>query len=366
MEFTFFTDLDEKALPESDINSLTDNVLESYLSSNVDTLEAYISNLLGVNVNIKNSDFIINPISSTGVSLSEGLDPHYLIPIETFLSGSLPSFEVTVFFDDLTGKDEFDDEFNLLFKDGYTFELKLQLDTSGIYSIFNAPEDLKLNDHQALLLADGHLIVKTQEKSDFLDKYFYLFDPGSSYIGKIEPTIIVSNVDISDDSGISDTDFITNNATQTITGTLSKPLATGDILYGSIDNGKNWIDITTPVDGVSGVSGAAIEWTGATLVGSSSILFKITYDGSIDSVTTGSTAYILDTLPPTFTSGETAESINENIGAGQVIYTVTSNDTADISDGVKYSLKSGSDSGLFSIDENSGTVSLTANPNYET
>ena len=74
----------------------------------------------------------------------------------------------------------------------------------------------------------------------------------------------------------------------------------------------------------------------------------------------------LDEVAPTITSGGTATSIAENSGAGQVIYTVTSTDTVDTSAGVTYSLKTGGDASLLTIDTGTGAVKLTANPNYET
>ncbi|MBM3273147.1 hypothetical protein FJY94_07895, partial [Candidatus Kaiserbacteria bacterium] len=109
------------------------------------------------------------------------------------------------------------------------------------------------------------------------------------------PTQTVSAVDISADTGTSATDFLTKTASQTITGTLSGALASGDILYGSVDNGANWINIT------SKVSGTAISWDGATLSGSSTILFKVADAAGNDSATSGSTAYVLDTIAPTLT-----------------------------------------------------------------
>jgi len=73
----------------------------------------------------------------------------------------------------------------------------------------------------------------------------------------------------------------------------------------------------------------------------------------------------LDEVAPTITSGTTATAINENSGAGQVIYTATATDTADISGGVTFSLKAGSDAGL-TINPTTGAVTLTGNPDYET
>ena len=72
----------------------------------------------------------------------------------------------------------------------------------------------------------------------------------------------------------------------------------------------------------------------------------------------------LDDSAPTITSGDTAAAIDSESGANQVVYTAIADDTADISDGVSYSL-AGADASAFSIDETSGEVSLTDSPNYE-
>ncbi|QEP44775.1 cadherin repeat domain-containing protein [Ectothiorhodospiraceae bacterium BW-2] len=70
----------------------------------------------------------------------------------------------------------------------------------------------------------------------------------------------------------------------------------------------------------------------------------------------------LDENAPQFTSGATATAIDENSGAGQVIYTATATDTGTVT----YSLKAGDDAGLFSIDANSGQVTLSGDPDFET
>ena len=73
-----------------------------------------------------------------------------------------------------------------------------------------------------------------------------------------------------------------------------------------------------------------------------------------------------DEVPPTITSGGTAPAINENSGAGQVVYTVTSTDVGDGSTGVTtYSLKAGGDAAAFTINGSTGAVTLTGDPNFE-
>ncbi|MDP2613891.1 cadherin repeat domain-containing protein, partial [Oceanobacter sp. 2_MG-2023] len=72
----------------------------------------------------------------------------------------------------------------------------------------------------------------------------------------------------------------------------------------------------------------------------------------------------LDEAAPSITSGDTATAIDENSGAGQVVYTATADDSADISDGVTFSL-SGDDAAYFSIDASTGEVTLLADADYE-
>ncbi|MDA8944509.1 cadherin domain-containing protein, partial [Porticoccaceae bacterium] len=73
----------------------------------------------------------------------------------------------------------------------------------------------------------------------------------------------------------------------------------------------------------------------------------------------------LDEVAPSITSGDTASAIDENSGEGQVVYSATATDDADISDGFSFSL---ADNSLgFSIDAATGVVTTNADfaANYE-
>ncbi|MEO5378274.1 MAG: DUF4347 domain-containing protein [Magnetococcus sp. DMHC-6] len=119
---------------------------------------------------------------------------------------------------------------------------------------------------------------------------------GSPTLGKnaYTPTQIVNNLHMSSDTGISTTDFVTNVAIQTITATLSTQLESGDILYGSIDDGTTWTNISNKV------SGTSISWNNVTLAESGTILFKVTNAASY-STTSGNQAYVVDTTEPIVT-----------------------------------------------------------------
>ncbi len=77
----------------------------------------------------------------------------------------------------------------------------------------------------------------------------------------------------------------------------------------------------------------------------------------------GDVSLIIDTYPPTFTNTSTNPAVNENVGAGHVVYTATATDPS----GVSFSLKAGSgDAAAFSIDAGTGAVTLIGNPDFET
>jgi hypothetical protein len=73
----------------------------------------------------------------------------------------------------------------------------------------------------------------------------------------------------------------------------------------------------------------------------------------------------LDDTAPTITSGDTATAIDENSGAGQVIYTATADDSADVSDGVTFSLAEDNVPPKFAINKWNGEVTLLTSPDYE-
>ncbi|MFM5192214.1 beta strand repeat-containing protein, partial [Aeromonas media] len=88
-------------------------------------------------------------------------------------------------------------------------------------------------------------------------------------------------------------------------------------------------------------------------------------DGSSQAQTFTIAVNNLDEIAPTITSGGTAAAINENSGAGQVVYTATADDSADISAGVTFSL-AGTDANKFTINAITGAVTLLGNPDHET
>ncbi|TAN71619.1 MAG: tail fiber protein [Methylobacter sp.] len=105
------------------------------------------------------------------------------------------------------------------------------------------------------------------------------------------PTITFSALTFSNDTGTSTTDFITATAAQTITATLSAAPSSTERVFGSLDNGSAWMDITNRL------AGTALIWDQVTLTGSNTLKLKIT-DLAGNDGTVASQAYVLDTTAP--------------------------------------------------------------------
>ncbi|TPW10500.1 MAG: fibronectin type III domain-containing protein, partial [Halothiobacillaceae bacterium] len=105
------------------------------------------------------------------------------------------------------------------------------------------------------------------------------------------PTTTIATASFSADTGESGTDFITKTVAQTISGTLSANMVTGDIVEVSLDNGSTWTNATTTV------GQSTWSLSGVTLSASSTLKVRVT-DNAGNSGTTFSQAYVLDTTAP--------------------------------------------------------------------
>ncbi|MFA5215393.1 DUF4347 domain-containing protein [Sulfuricurvum sp.] len=119
------------------------------------------------------------------------------------------------------------------------------------------------------------------------------------------PTTTIATMALSADTGTSSTDFITKTTAQTISGTLSANLVSGEIVQVSLDNGSTWTTATTSV--------GANTWSlaGQTLSGSNTLQVRVS-DAAGNSGTASTQAYVLDTTAPTISSGVAAQAVNDN------------------------------------------------------
>ena len=149
------------------------------------------------------------------------------------------------------------------------------------------------------------------------------------FVDTIAPAITVSGISISDDTGLSSSDFLTMTAAQTIAATLSETPAIGDVVYGSVNGGSSYTDIT------SKTSGTAITWTGATLTpGNNVIIFKvIDWAGNSDVMSTTQN-YGLDIAAP---GASSPISTAQRLKAGAV----STSNVQSMEDGNIYLIKTG-------------------------
>ena len=75
------------------------------------------------------------------------------------------------------------------------------------------------------------------------------------------PTFAIADLRLSNDAGAVG-DFITNAAAQQITGRLTAPLAAGESLWLSLDDGSTWSNVTSNVSGTTVTTGAVNLLTG--------------------------------------------------------------------------------------------------------
>ncbi|VTU18209.1 BNR/Asp-box repeat [Variovorax sp. SRS16] len=126
------------------------------------------------------------------------------------------------------------------------------------------------------------------------------------------PTIVFSNLALSADTGTSSSDFITRIAAQTLTATLSAPLAAGDAVFGSLDGGTTWVDITAKVGGTT------LSWDGIALAGSNTLLLRVTDNVGNDGAARAQ-AYVLDTTAPAMSLGNLALSADTGSSSSDFI-----------------------------------------------
>ncbi len=111
-------------------------------------------------------------------------------------------------------------------------------------------------------------------------------------LNTVPPSTVLSGLALSADTGVSNSDFVTRVAAQTVAATLASALAGGESLYGSLDGGHTWTDITAMV------SGTTVLWTGVTLTaGSNALQFKVVDVAGNDGPIT-SQSYTLDMDSP--------------------------------------------------------------------
>lgn len=132
-----------------------------------------------------------------------------------------------------------------------------------------------------------------------------------AYVLDTTPPSSVSSISLSNDTGRSSSDFITNAAAQTISGTASSAFVAGDQVHVSLDNGATWTVVST----TAGTNTWSLH---ATLAGSDTLKVRIA-DTAGNYGTVASQAYVLDTTSPTTTITSLAFSADTGTSATDFI-----------------------------------------------
>ena len=152
------------------------------------------------------------------------------------------------------------------------------------------------------MFGEGHVIVDLGGTSapivtgaTIASQVGNVLDLSLTGLGQHDVTILllahVTSVAFSADTGSSSTDFVTNVATQTITGTLSGPLGPTDVVKVSLDNGTTWLTATAAAGAMS------FSLADVTLAGSNTLIARV--ESSTGVFTTPlPQAYVFDQVAP--------------------------------------------------------------------
>jgi hypothetical protein len=117
-------------------------------------------------------------------------------------------------------------------------------------------------------------------------------------IDTVAPTAAATVTAIAPDSGSSSTDFNTNVASQTVSGTFSNTLGSGETIQVSANGGTTWVNATT--------SGSTWSASGVTLSSGTGTLSVRTIDLAGNTTAGSGHTYTLDTTAPTAVATVTA------------------------------------------------------------
>ncbi|MBU3639604.1 DUF4347 domain-containing protein, partial [Polynucleobacter sp. AP-RePozz3-80-G7] len=252
--------------------SFSGTLLAGYVDSNFDkrTIQLRVGNASGYGP-VASQDYLLINSMSTPVSITN--TAYYSSSQPTVIGTADPNSIVTVSYVLASGGTPATATVQPDLNGNWTFTVPTSL-TNGVYN-FTATEQDPVSG------ASGTVLNNTRSIT---------VDTTLGYI--------TGSIHLSSDTGSSATDNITDVASQTISATLSKVLGINQKLYGSLDGGSTWSDISAKV------SGTVVSWTGATLaVGANAIELQIQDTSTNAKGALASLAYVLDTTAPVFAHG---------------------------------------------------------------
>ena len=115
----------------------------------------------------------------------------------------------------------------------------------------------------------------------------------------------INSISLDQDVGVSSSDFLTNVASQSISAILEPGLEDGDRLFGSVDSGVTWLDISDSISDSNNIT-----WQDAELlIGTHDIVLRIA--DSADNNSSFDRNYTLDQTAPTIDTSNTSTTVAE-------------------------------------------------------
>ena len=219
-------------------------------------------------------------------------------------------------------------------EDGQTLSLAISDGTATVEKTVTVTSNAFSTSANLSGLADGTGLSLTADVADAAGNPASTLTFNGITKDTIPPTQAVEedSIRLSTDSGTSSSDLITNQATQTISATLSDSLGTDYVLYASINGGTT----SQQVDS-SNISGTSISWSTTLLEGTKTIQFQV-----VDAVGNRGDLtekdYTLDTTAPTQTISTIK--LSDDSGALNDDY-LTNNPTQTITATLSTGLESG-------------------------
>ncbi len=136
----------------------------------------------------------------------------------------------------------------------------------------------------------------------------------------VAPATVLNQISFSNDTGLSQTDFITQTAAQSISAALSEGLAAGDVVQASLEwnyfayiNDTNFYDPASYWTDISAnVNGTALKWNGVSLLDSSTMQIRVTdLAGNFSGPALAD--YRVDTTAPSAIVNSATITVGENI-----------------------------------------------------
>ncbi|HDC4599042.1 TPA: Ig-like domain-containing protein, partial [Enterobacter cloacae] len=146
-------------------------------------------------------------------------------------------------------------------------------------------------------------------------------------IDTVRPTQVLTIDAISTDSGSSASDFITNDTSLTVSGTLGAGLASGESAQISLDNGSTWITLTT--------SGTQWRYTDTRTLADGSYVYQVrVIDAAGNTGSVVSRTVTIDTLNPVSTPSIVSYTDDAGERQGTFTNTPSTDDTTPLLSGV--------------------------------